>query len=357
MLGIIVTTAEFERRDCRAKILVGNKLSFVDYIAIHLAIECYTVSTKDEGSTPLTIAFPHHTFRCKDGDGLVLEARERPMFDEEGRGPIAYAVQPEFHPTNGCSILLPFSLWPFVLEQSVQPLALSATRFFGPSLVGVRSRGLPDENCCWKQWMVDLFWTLFSPLTVFHIRMLPAVHKNGETDTAEDFCRRVEQEVARALGLTVSTVTPADFKKWLSQPPASQPSSPSQATIAPQGPVISAAEFASLPQSYPSGIEVMVQQVATVLPHVPHNVIRKDLLATRSVDVTVANILEGHVTFVPVSQGAPTTPPPAKPSSQGRPSSLQRHASLEERKKALVAEARQRYLEKHTTAEGKRDSS
>lgn len=48
-------------------------------------------------------------------------------------------------------------------------------------------------------------------------RMLPAVHKNGETDTAEDFCRRVEQEVARALGLTVSTVTPADFKKWLSR--------------------------------------------------------------------------------------------------------------------------------------------
>ena len=67
MLGIIVTTAEFERRDCKAKvgygfapspqlpcftvairvcrlqILVGNKLSFVDYIAIHLAIDCYTV--------------------------------------------------------------------------------------------------------------------------------------------------------------------------------------------------------------------------------------------------------------------------------------------------------------------------
>ena len=340
VLGIAVTTSEFERRDRKAKILVGNKLSYFDYIALHLAIDCYTVSTKDEGSSPLTTVFPHHTFRWKDGDGLVTEARERPMFDEEGRGPISYAVQPECHPTNGCSVLLPFSSWPFALEQSVQPLALSATRFFGPRLTVAGSNG----------WM-DLFWTLFSPITIFHIRMLPVVHKNGDTDSAEDFCHRVEQEIAGALGLTVSNIKSADLKKWLSQPPPPHP--PAQATTIPQGPVITAAEFASLPQSYPSGIELMVQQVATVLPHVPHTIIRKDLLATRSVDVTVANILEGHVAFVPLPQGAPPTPP-AKP-SVSRPSSLQRHASLEERKKALVAEARRWYLEKRT-AKGKRDS-
>ena len=38
------------------------------------------VSTGDEGNFLMTL-FPHHTFRCKDGDGLVAEARKRPQFD------------------------------------------------------------------------------------------------------------------------------------------------------------------------------------------------------------------------------------------------------------------------------------
>ena len=42
----------------------------------------------------------------------------------------------------------------------------------------------------------------------------------------------------------------------------------------------------------------MVRQVQEILPRVPANVIVSDLIKTRSVDVTVTNILEGVVKYV-----------------------------------------------------------
>lgn len=107
-------------------------------------------------------------------------------------------------------------------------------------------------------------------------------------------------------------------------------------------------------------IAKMAQQVKDVLPHVPLNVIAKDLAKTNCVDTTITNLLEnkeempmgatGTSTFGPsknssYSSGpAPTIKPAAK--SFGR-SPADRHLSLQERKEALYNFARRRYIEKH----------
>jgi hypothetical protein len=44
----------------------------------------------------------------------------------------------------------------------------------------------------------------------------------------------------------------------------------------------------------------MVYQVIGVLPHVPAQVARQDLMRTGSVDITVTNILEGRVNYDPL---------------------------------------------------------
>jgi ancient ubiquitous protein 1 len=112
-----------------------------------------------------------------------------------------------------------------------------------------------------------------------------------------------------------------------------------------------------------------------VLPYVPSDVVRKDLIRTRSVDITISNILEGHIAYVPILPATPTKTPevqrrPAEDlssssstsaisSSVGSSSSLntaassfpksanERALSFKERKLRLIENARHRYIEKN----------
>lgn len=128
----------------------------------------------------------------------------------------------------------------------------------------------------------------------------------------------------------------------------------------------------SLPGGAPEDVRVvaMAQQVKEVLPHVPLEVIRTDLVQTNCVDTTIANLLEGRVPFFPESKEAGDLPAPstsqaaaasgiqgsvAAPSSkpatkQFAKSPVERHLSLQERKRALYDYARRRFAEKHGAA-------
>jgi ancient ubiquitous protein 1 len=112
-----------------------------------------------------------------------------------------------------------------------------------------------------------------------------------------------------------------------------------------------------------------------VLPYVPSDVVRKDLIRTRSVDITISNILEGHIAYVPILPATPTKSPevqrrPAEDCSSGVSASVvsssvssssslntaassfpksanERALSFKERKLRLIENARQRYIEKN----------
>jgi hypothetical protein len=44
VLGIVVVTDSFHRKGSQTKVFLSNKLSYVDHIALHLALDCITVS-------------------------------------------------------------------------------------------------------------------------------------------------------------------------------------------------------------------------------------------------------------------------------------------------------------------------
>lgn len=70
-------------------------------------------------------------------------------------------------------------------------------------------------------------------------------------------------------------------------------------------------------------------------------------VSTNSVDITITNILEGHLKYTPISTPAGGGPSKVKttPASQvfrkkGNSPSVQRHLSLEERKREMLNNAR-----------------
>uniref|UniRef100_A0A674GPN8 Lipid droplet-regulating VLDL assembly factor AUP1 n=1 Tax=Taeniopygia guttata TaxID=59729 RepID=A0A674GPN8_TAEGU len=252
---------------------------------------------------------------------------------------------------------LPSSSWPFSILDEVQPVALQVRR----PLVAV---SVADSS-----WITELLWTFFVPFTVYQVRWMPSVPRQAD-ERSEDFALRVQELLAMELGVVSTRITAADrtehmkrlrhtarlpFAPALSQRPAARPRVPP-----------------TLPGGAPEDVRVvaMAQQVKEVLPHVPLEVIKTDLVQTNCVDTTIANLLEGRVPFFPESKEAEDLPAPstsqaaaasgiqgsvAAPSSkpatkQFAKSPVERHLSLQERKRALYDYARRRFAEKHGAA-------
>lgn len=126
--------------------------------------------------------------------------------------------------------------------------------------------------------------------------------------------------------------------------------------------------------THTSQLDAMARQVQQLFPHLPLSVIIEDLHITRSVELTVENVLDGHV-MAPLPTFQPETPPPLpSPASTSLPSLTWQHATSSEdteddeclniggrfskspsererilhvRKEKLLLGARRRYLEKH----------
>lgn len=198
-------------------------------------------------------------------------------------------------------------------------------------------------------WVSELLWSLFVPFTVYQVRWLRPVHRQlGEGN--EEFALRVQQLLAKELGQTGTRLTPADKAEHMKRQrhPRLRPQS-AQSSF-PPSPGPSEAQLATL-----------AQRVKEVLPHVPLGVIQRDLARTGCVDLTITNLLEGAVAFMPedITEGTqplPTASTPKFPSSgpaTPQPTALTfaksswaRQESLQERKQALYEYARRRFTEK-----------
>uniref|UniRef100_A0A8C7A3G0 Lipid droplet-regulating VLDL assembly factor AUP1 n=1 Tax=Nothoprocta perdicaria TaxID=30464 RepID=A0A8C7A3G0_NOTPE len=242
----------------------------------------------------------------------------------EGNAPLL--LFPEEAATNGRAGLLRFSSWPFSIMDLVQPVALQVQR----PLITV---SVADSS-----WIAELLWTFFVPFTVYQVRWMPSVPRRAE-EQSEDFALRVQELLAVELGVVSTRLTAADRAEHMKR---LRPRVPSR--VAGAGP--SAAEDVR--------VTAMAQRVKEVLPHVPLEVISTDLAQTNCVDTTIANLLEGRVSFFPESKEA-TTDLPAPSTSQPATkhfakSSVERHLSLQERKRALYDYARRRFAEKQAAA-------
>ncbi|MBZ3890262.1 Ancient ubiquitous protein 1 [Sciurus carolinensis] len=324
VLGLVARQEDSGLRDHRVRVLISNHVTPFDHNIVNLLTTC---STPLLNSPPSFVCWSRG-FMEMDRQGELVESLKR--FCASTRlPPTPLLLFPEEEATNGREGLLRFSSWPFSIQDVVQPLTLQVQR----PLVSVT---VSDAS-----WVSELLWSLFVPFTVYQVRWLHPVHRQlGEGN--EEFALRVQQLLAKELGQTGTRLTPADKAEHMKRQ---------------RHPRLR-------PQSGPSPdvqLTTLAQRVKEVLPHVPLGVIQRDLARTGCVDLTITNLLEGAVAFMPEditegTQSLPTASTPKFPSSglvTPQPTALTfaksswaRQESLQERKQALYEYARRRFRER-----------
>jgi len=208
VLGIVVTKEGMEHRDKNVKVLVANYTTTLDHLAVDLAIPCYLPCVWDLPPALMWL-LGYTDLGAKQGrDTLIKNAKARTSASD-----IPILTFPEGASTNGKVGLLKFSVWPFSLDQPVQPLIIKVNR---PSFTQV------SPSILGGRWWIDVLWFLFLPYTIFHIRILPT--KKLHEASSSDFSRSVQQYIAAEMGIQATAHTSADkveyAKRKLHVPPA-----------------------------------------------------------------------------------------------------------------------------------------
>ncbi|KAM3910230.1 lipid droplet-regulating VLDL assembly factor AUP1 isoform 2-T2 [Leptodactylus fuscus] len=313
VLGVLVSQSGAP--DPALKIFVSNHVTCLDHNVLSLLSTCSTPSV----SCPPGFLCWARGFLELGAPGSRTQLLEslKHYLSQPGSPPLL--LFPEEEMTNGRVGLLHFSSWAFSLSDCVQPVTLRVSR----PLLSVAVAGSP--------WYVELFWTLFSLCTVYHVRWLPSMCRLPR-ESDEDFACRVQQMLAHSLGVQGTKHTAADRAEYVKRrrretPPPKPQTPPTASTAAGH----------------------MAQRVKEVLPQVPVAVILRDLAQTGCVDATITNLIEGRVPYVPEEEssreaGAREANCKIPRGFARRPED--RHLSLQERKEALYHHARRRYLEK-----------
>ncbi|XP_072190315.1 lipid droplet-regulating VLDL assembly factor AUP1 isoform X2 [Excalfactoria chinensis] len=332
VLGLFVQQSGPRLRDAAVQVYIANHVTHFDHNVINLLTSCNTPALN---GAPGFICWSRGFMELGvTGSRAELVDSLKAYSSHRGNPPLL--LFPEEAATNGRAGLLRFSSWPFSILDVVQPIALQVQR----PLITV---SVADSS-----WITELFWTFFVPFTVYQL-------------------------LAMELGVVSTRLTAADKAEHMKRlrhtshlPFAPASSQPLAARLRMPSSLSGIGSFA--PED--ARFTVMAQQVKEVLPHVPLDVIRTDLAQTNCVDTTIANLLEGRVPFFPESEAGTDLPAPstswaasasgiqgsvALPSSkpatkQFAKSPVERHLSLQERKRALYDYARRRFAEKHGAA-------
>ncbi|KFV14478.1 Ancient ubiquitous protein 1, partial [Pterocles gutturalis] len=347
VLGLFVRESDPRLRNVSVRVYIANHVTQFDHNVINLLTSCNTPALN---GAPGFICWSRG-FMELGVTGSRAELVDSLKVYSSHRGNPPLLLFPEEAATNGRAGLLRFSSWPFSVSDVVQPVALQAQR----PLITV---SVADSS-----WVTELLWTFFVPFTVYQVRWLPSVPRRAE-EPSEDFALRVQELLAVELGVVSTRLTAADGAEHMKRLRHT-----SLLPSAPGGCPGECAGCRAAPWALPLGtphpedtrIAVMAQRVKEVLPHVPLKAIRTDLAQTNCVDTTIANLLEGRVPFFPESREAgsalpaPSTSqaaaasgtqgsgavPSSKPATkQFAKSPVERHLSLQERKRALYDYAR-----------------
>lgn len=347
VVGIQVMVQEDKRKSrpehLKPKIVVANHVSYLDHILIDLV---QPVIAPDEVgfSSFYRWIFAYQDFGIAQGNETLQENIKKFLQDNS----IPALFHPEGTPTNG-SGLLKFRTFPFSLGVPVLPVSIQSTRW--PLTVPVSTL---HSTRLW-----DFFWSLFFPYTIFKLRLLePDAQEDKET--SEEFGERIRKKIAISLGVPATNYTMADRNEYLKRllKDKAQKKQDARATTQSQGNNGITSGPSRVDNSVSPQLNKMADQVKNVLPDAPLALIIKDLENTKDVDATITNILEGQM-----SGDAKKTTDTTKidhnittgicASQQKYKSSTfarvppERHMALEDRKKLMIATARQRYKEKH----------
>lgn len=324
-LGIVVREECEERYDESAQVIVTNHISMLDYIPVHLLSGCVTPGRWDAPSAwVLSLKSWGH------GDVLLGNIRSHLSNSDT---PVL--VQPEGATTTGTTGLLKFETWPLETATKVQ---LASIRVWRPAIADIAVTVVAASE------LWDIFFYLFVPFTVFTVRYLNVVELDN-SETHAQCMERIETAIAQDLEIKTTKFTSRDKMEY------------EKRYLAELYRPVAIANGATALRLQPTGQQMlrMSNQVKEVLPNVPLDAIRRDLARTWDVDLTITNILEGLVPYVPEGQG-PSVPSrsqrtteqasTATVASRNRP--VQGAAlTFQERKAKMIEDARKRYIEKH----------
>ncbi|XP_054718260.1 lipid droplet-regulating VLDL assembly factor AUP1 homolog isoform X2 [Uloborus diversus] len=194
ILGFIVFTESSMNHVKNTKIVISNHVTNFDHLAINIIMHTIVPSVWDLPEY-LTWLLGYTDFGASQGRQVLVQN----VRDFLKKSEVPVLIFPEGATTNGKKGLLKFNTWPFLLDQAVQPIALRISR---PQLFQVAPSVLGSR------WWSDMFWFLFLPYTIFTVKYLPKQEK-GE-DSSDDFCKRVQNIIARELGLQMTKYTSSD---------------------------------------------------------------------------------------------------------------------------------------------------
>ncbi|PSN50961.1 hypothetical protein C0J52_07636 [Blattella germanica] len=107
-----------------------------------------------------------------------------------------------------------------------------------------------------------------------------------------------------------------------------------------------------------SQLDAMARQVQQLFPHLALATVIEDLRATRSVELTIENVLDGRVVAPPPMFQRDSEPPMQELELSPGPadSSTERERILQLRKEQLIINARRRYMERHKSESAQSES-
>ncbi|XP_071520096.1 lipid droplet-regulating VLDL assembly factor AUP1-like [Panulirus ornatus] len=261
VLGLVVREECLENRDSSCRIITTNHITPFDHLAVSIVLPCVTPSVYDLPSA-LSTLLCYHDLGVTQGRE-VLRANARAFLSDANSPPLL--LHPEGATTSGNLALMKYGTWAFELNGSVLAVGIRVWRLpllpLAPSVLGA-------------SWAADLCFMLFSPVTIFTIRYIGKM-KRGESETAEDFGARVQEATAADLCVQTSNHTVADKVEYMKR-------------------LAREAAAAANPMLNPE-MHRMAQQVQEVLPHISLEQIKRDLVHTQNVDLTITNFLEGNV--------------------------------------------------------------
>ncbi|CAH2299020.1 ancient ubiquitous 1 [Pelobates cultripes] len=241
VLGVFTSVSEPHVRDKSVKIYISNHRTYFDHNVVSLITSCASPSVS---CPPGFLCWARGFLELgTPGSRAQLQESLKHYLSQTGSPPLL--LFPEEETTNGKKGLLNFSSWAFSLSDSVQPLTLHVQR----PLISPMVTGCP--------WVMELFWMLFIPFTIYQVRWLPPVFRYPK-ESDEEFSSRVQKLMALSMGIIGTRHTAVDRAEHLKRRRRESP--PPAASV-----------------SSSTADSRMVQRVKEVLPQVPLSVIHKDL--------------------------------------------------------------------------------
>ncbi|XP_066951618.1 lipid droplet-regulating VLDL assembly factor AUP1-like [Macrobrachium rosenbergii] len=280
-LGLVVREESVEKRNKSCCVITTNHITPFDHLAVSIVLPCITPSVYDLPAA-LSMLLCYRDLGVTQGRE-ILRTNARAYLSDSRNPPLL--LHPEGATTSGTLALMKYGSWAFELSGSVLVAGLRVWRIpllqIAPSVLGA-------------SWAADLCFMLFSPVTVFTVSYIGEMRR-GESETPEEYGARVQAATAAALGIQATNHTVADKVEYMKRL-AREAAASSNPLLSPE-------------------VHIMAQQVQEVLPHISLDQIKRDIVRTQNVDLTITNFLEGNVPE-PIPEPQPLSPNPVASTSQ-----------------------------------------